>query len=587
MNSAAIERRADNGKESAMASQAELRTALRQPHAAQRIALGELLALEAQLSQTGIFKALTLQHDGRRDRIGKILIELGRVNERDVYSALGRQLGMPVVRLAEFDIDPQALMLLPQHVIRGLSVLPLMLDRDRLVVAVSEPADVEALSTLHVAARCPIELVLATPEDIRTAIATHCPAFEDVAVTEQSKERTAARQPAALTLEQIAVQAPVVRLVTNLLHDAVNRHASDVHIRPGESSAETFFRVDGSLISVRVFSKTLLPAIVARIKVLAGMDLAEHRVPQDGSIHMNVQSRPVDMRVSVIPTIHGESAVVRLLDPGVSLRRLESVGFGARDESRFRGLLNRNQGLVLVTGPTGSGKTTTLYAGLQELNTGEFQIITVEDPVEYRLDRVLQIQVQPAIDYSFATALRHILRHDPDVILIGEIRDLETARIAVESALTGHLVLSTLHANSAAQTITRLTEIGIDPYLVSATLSGVLAQRLVRRNCAACRQPEIVEPTLREALGVQPDEIFWRGAGCQECSGVGFRGRTAVYELLEMTPALRERVRAGASSDELQAVAEQEGMVRLTAQALALARSGATSLTEVYRARLE
>lgn len=587
MGGAAIERQADNGTECAIASQAELRTALRHPRAAQRVALGELLALETKLSETGIFKAIKLQHDGRRDRIGKLLVELGRVNEREVYAALGRQLGMPFVRLAEFDIEPQALMSLPQHIIRGLSVLPLMLDRDRLVVAVSEPADVEALSTLHVAARRPIELVLATPEEIRTAIATHCPAFEDIGVTEQPQEHAAARQQAALTLEQIADQAPVVRLVTNLLHDAVNRHASDVHIRPGESSAEAFFRVDGSLISVRVFSKALLPAIVARIKVLAGMDLAEHRVPQDGSIRMNVQGRPVDMRVSVIPTIHGESAVVRLLDPGVSLRRLESVGFGSRDESRFRGLLNRNQGLVLVTGPTGSGKTTTLYAGLQELNTGEFQIITVEDPVEYRLDRVLQIQVQPAIDYSFATALRHILRHDPDVILIGEIRDLETARIAVESALTGHLVLSTLHANSAAQTITRLAEIGIDPYLVSATLAGVLAQRLVRRNCTACRRPEVVEPAVREALGVQPDEVFWRGAGCEECSGVGYRGRTAVYELLEMTPALRERVRAGASSDELQAAAEKEGMVRLTAQALALARSGATSLTEVYRARLE
>lgn len=587
MSSATLARQADDEKECAVASQAELRAALRHPRAALRIALGELLALETQLSETGIFKALELQHGGRRDRIGKLLVEMGRVNEREVYSALGRQLGTPFVKLAEFDIDPQALMLLPQHVMRGLSVLPLMLDRDRLIVAVSEPADVEALSILHVAARCPVELVLATPEDIRTAIATHCPAFEDIAVAEQPKERAASRPQAALTLEQIAVQAPVVRLVTNLLHDAVNRHASDVHIRPGESSAETFFRVDGSLISVRVFAKTLLPAIVARIKVLAGMDLAEHRVPQDGSIRMNVQDRPVDMRVSVIPTIHGESAVVRLLDPGVSLRRLESVGFGSCDESRFRGLLNRNQGLVLVTGPTGSGKTTTLYAGLQELNTGEFQIITVEDPVEYRLDRVLQIQVQPAIDYSFATALRHILRHDPDVILIGEIRDLETARITVESALTGHLVLSTLHANSAVQTITRLTEIGIDPYLVSATLAGVLAQRLVRRNCTACRQPEVVEPAIREGLGVQPEEIFWRGVGCEECSGVGYRGRTAVYELLEMTPALRERVRAGACNDALQAVAEKEGMVRLTAQALALARSGATSLTEVYRARLE
>lgn len=240
-----------------------------------------------------------------------------------------------------------------------------------------------------------------------------------------------------------------------------------------------------------------------------------------------------------------------------------------------------------MTGPTGSGKTTTLYAGLQELNTGEFQIITVEDPVEYRLERVLQIQVQPAIDYGFATALRHILRHDPDVILIGEIRDRDTARIAVESALTGHLVLSTLHTNSAVQTIARLIEIGIEPYLVNSTLAGVLAQRLVRRNCKACRQPETVEPTVRATLGVSKEEPFWRGAGCDECAGTGYHGRMAVYELLEMSPALRERIHSSAGEDELQAVAESEGMVRLTTQALALARTGETSLLEVYRARLE
>jgi len=550
--------------------------------------LGELLASEGRVSETGIFKALALQRgQGYGERIGQLLLKNGRINERDLYAALGRQLGVPFVRLAEIDVDPQALMLLPPHIVRGLSALPLMLDRGRLIVAVSEPGDAHALSTLRVAAGCHIEIVLATPEDIRAAIAMHYPPFEDASLAEQSGQSShpkSALQPAP---EQIASAAPIVRLVANLLHDAVNRHASDVHVRPDDDSAQVLFRIDGSLTSVRVFAKTLLPAIMARIKVLGGMNLAEHRLPQDGAIHMTVHGRAVDMRVSVIPTIHGESAVVRLLDPSVSLRRLNSVGFSTHDEARFRALLDRNQGLVLVTGPTGSGKTTTLYAGLQELNTGEFQIITVEDPVEYRLHGALQIQVQPAIDYGFPTALRHILRHDPDVILIGEIRDRDTARIAVESALTGHLVLSTLHTNSAVQTITRLIEIGIEPYLVNATLAGVLAQRLVRRNCVACRKPEVVEPAIRAALGVSAAETFWRGGGCEECAGAGYRGRVAVYELLEMTPALRERIHAGAGDDELQSIAEREGMVRLTTQALALARTGETSLAEVYRARLE
>jgi type IV pilus assembly protein PilB len=569
-----------------ISSQAGLRAALRHPHNAERVPLGDLLRREALVTQTGVFKALALQHSGHRGRIGEILLEGGRVAERDVYATLAHQLGLPYVRLAEFDVDPQALMMLPQHVARSLSALPLMLDRGRLIVAVCEPGDTGALNALRFAASCPIETVLAAPEDIRAAIATHYPPFEDAALTEHSTGAPANQTtPAELTLT--GAEAPIVRLVTNLLHDAVDRHASDVHVRPGANSAEVLFRIDGSLVSVRTFAKALLPAVMARIKVLCGMNLAEHRLPQDGAMHMSVRGRAVDMRVSVMPTIHGESAVVRLLDPSISLRKLNGVGFSAHDESRFRALLNRNQGLVLVTGPTGSGKTTTLYAGLQELNTGEFQIITVENPVEYRLDGVLQIQVQPTIGYSFETALRHILRHDPDVILIGEIRDRDTARIAVESALTGHLVLSTLHTNSAVQAITRLVEIGVEPYLVNATLAGVLAQRLVRRNCPACRKLEIVESATRAALGIEESEAFWRGGGCDECSGTGYRGRVAVYELLEITPVLRERIHARAGDDELQALAEKEGMVRLTTQALALARSGETSLAEVYRARLE
>lgn len=288
-----------------------------------------------------------------------------------------------------------------------------------------------------------------------------------------------------------------------------------------------------------------------------------------------------------MPSIYGENVVIRVLDRSVGLRRIADIGFTPVDERRFRNLINRNQGLVLVTGPTGSGKTTTLYAAMQELNTGDDHILTVEDPVEYRLDGIVQTQVNPAIDYNFSNALRHILRHDPDVILIGEIRDVETARIAMESALTGHVVMSTLHTNSATQTITRLLQMGIDSYLVNATLAGVLAQRLVRRNCEHCRAPETVDTEIRDLLGVKRDEPFVRGKGCDECHGTGFRGRVAVYELLEMSPALRTLIRTSATDDELQSQAILGGMIPLTQQALALARTGQISLLEVFRARID
>jgi type IV pilus assembly protein PilB len=310
-------------------------------------------------------------------------------------------------------------------------------------------------------------------------------------------------------------------------------------------------------------------------------------MPQDGAIHFRSPAGQVDMRVSIMPSVFGENVVIRILDPRAGLRRLEDIGFSEADSRRFRGLINRNQGLVLVTGPTGCGKTTTLYAALQTLNTGESHILTVEDPVEYRLEGIVQTQVNPAIHLDFATILRSVLRHDPDVILVGEVRDAETAKIAVESALTGHLVLSTLHTNSAAQTVTRLVEIGILPYLVTATLAGVLAQRLVRRNCEHCKVVEEVSPEVRKALGVDPQETFWRAQGCSECSGTGTQGRIAVYELLEMSVELRRLVLAGASHDEIEARAVTEGMVRLTTQALGLARTGSISLAEVFRARLD
>lgn len=567
---------------------ARLRSELLATRLSVRRPIGEILTAAGCVHDTGVHRALVAREGHPGTRLGSVLVETGEIAEDELYCALSQQLGVVYVRLGDFDVDAAALTTLPADTARALRVLPLMFHDAQVVIATDDPADNDKLSQLRFRTDKPVEFVLASPADLATAIATHYPLIEDAALgLEVERILEQHIEPTETPVERLAQQKPIVRLVANLLLNAVQRRASDIHLHPREGGAEVRYRIDGSLVAVAEFNRALLPAVVARIKVLAAMDLAEHRLPQDGAIHLSTPLGPVDMRVSMMPSIRGENVVIRILDPKVGLRRLGEVGFSPADERRFRALIDRNQGLVLVTGPTGSGKTTTLYAALRDLNNGEYHILTVEDPIEYRLDGVVQIQVHAAINFGFAEALRHILRHDPDIILIGEIRDAETAKIAVESALTGHLVLSTLHTNSAAQTIARLVEIGIQPYLVNATLAGVLAQRLVRRNCEHCKISEQPSPAVREALHVGHEETFWRGSGCEKCFGTGYRGRIAVYELLEMSPEIRKLVHTGADYDQLEARAVEEGMVPLNVQALALARTGVISLSEAFRARLD
>jgi type IV pilus assembly protein PilB len=570
-------------------TQEALRAALAGAQSVHRASLGTLLVESGAVTAADVRQALQEQKRQPDKRLGDVLVASNRISEIDLYRALGEQMGVPFVLLGEFDVDPAAFALLSQDVARARRVLPLMLHNGKLVVATDDPADSETLATLRFRSQRPIEVVLATPSDLDMAIATHYAPFHDGALLAEAerigRSNTAAAN--AVSPEKMALEKPLVRLVSNLLLNAVQRRASDVHLRPREHMAEACYRIDGTLVRIGEFSKALVPAIVARIKVLASMDVAEHRLPQDGALRMETPHGVVDMRVSVMPAVFGENVVIRILDRSAALRRLGDVGFGERDEHRMRSLLDLNQGLVLVTGPTGCGKTTTLYAALAELNTGEYHIMTVEDPVEYRLDGLVQIAAQPAIGYGFPEALKHILRHDPDVILIGEIRDALTAKIAIESALTGHLVMSTLHTNSAVQSIARLLEIGIPGYLVNATLAGVLAQRLARRNCLACKATDEVPASVREMMGIAADEMFYRGRGCDACSGTGYHGRVATYELLIMTPAMRQLVRENATPDELQTQAIKDGMTALTDQALALARTGAISITEVLRVRLD
>lgn len=497
-------------------------------------------------------------------------------------------LDMPLVRLSQFDIAGNALENVPADFSRAHELIPLCLHRDRLVVAMAHPTDIETLNLLHFISNHLIEPVYAPVEEINLAISQfYSPADDDDVLRtlpSVSDEAAALSQQQA---QKLASDKPTVKLINNLILDAINRRASDIHLRPEEHCVDILFRIDGTLTRIRTLTKPMLSAAIARIKIIGGMNIAEHRLPQDGRARVKSGERLIDLRISIMPSIHGESAVIRILDTSAGLRSVADLGFTTQDANTFRHIMNRSSGLYLVTGPTGSGKSTTLYAALQEVIKRNINVITVEDPVEYHLAGVLQIQTHSAIGYTFARALRNILRHDPDAIMIGEIRDEETAKIAVESALTGHLVLSTLHTNSAASTITRLLEIGIPAYLLRSTLLGVLAQRLVRRNCPHCLVEAPVDEQMAEQLHVGPHEVFWRGEGCEQCNGTGYRGRIAVYEQLLIDNGLRDLITPDVSAGTIEAAATQHGMVPLTQQAMGLARQKVTSLDEVYRVRLE
>lgn len=503
---------------------------------------------------------------------------------------LALRLGLPFVDLREFDVDVHALSLVPEEFARTHRVLPLLFLHGRLVVAMGNPADPELLSMLHLVSGRSVDSVVAEDADLQGAIDRYYGVHEDSGTLDELEtvaQRELEHNLPVQEVERLGKEKPVVRLVNSILLDAIRRGASDIHLRPGEKKVELLLRQDGTLVHVRDLAKMLLPAVVARIKIIGRMNIAERRLPQDGRARMVERGTVVDMRISVIPTVDGESVVIRLLNASAGLRTIDELGFNPRDAEVFTDLLHKSYGMLLVTGPTGSGKSTTLYAALQEVKKQNVNIITIEDPVEYHVEDVQQIQVNTAPGFTFARALRNILRHDPDVVMVGEIRDQETAKIAVESALTGHLVLSTLHTNDAPTSVTRLIEMGVESFLVKSSLLGVLAQRLVRLNCPHCKAREPVDPLMRKALGVPNEETFHHATGCPECNQTGYHGRKAVYELLLLTPALRALLTPTVAADTLREQAVRDGMVPLTTNAVALARTGAISLAEAYRVRLE
>ncbi|HEY9036162.1 MAG TPA: GspE/PulE family protein [Pseudomonadales bacterium] len=568
----------------------ELKSFICQPGRQEYKPIGRLLIEESLITPEQLRAAHQRARNGRSGAdLINALKALGHVSDADIRQVMIRHLQLPWVKLRDFDVQPTIVNLLPVDVARQRHVMPLMECGQRLVVAMEDPFDNEALDVLHFVTGHPIEVAVASRGDIEYAIGKHYGSHDVADVMEEMASSGSATEPdvSAEDILRMGQERPIVRFVQNLIMDAIHARASDIHIRPREKTVDLYYRIDGSLVKIRSFDRALLPAVVSRIKIIGGMDIAEHRVPQDGRSKIRHDANTIDLRLSILPSIHGESVVIRILDTQAGLRTLDEIGFTGPDRDRFTDLLMHNNGMILVTGPTGSGKSTTLYAALQKLRASNVNIITVEDPVEYHVDGVVQIQVRNITGYTFARALRHILRHDPDVIMVGEIRDLETARMAVESSLTGHIVLSTLHTNSAAATITRLLEIGIEPYLVNTSLLGVLAQRLVRLNCAHCKEQEAVDPLVRKMMKVSEDEVFWKGKGCGLCHDTGYHGRRAVYELLSVTPVLRRSIVEGANVETIEQQAIADGMTPLTQCALDLARAGETSLEEVYRIRLQ
>jgi type IV pilus assembly protein PilB len=500
-----------------------------------------------------------------------------------------QRLTVPLLRLPDVSADPETAALLPPGQARRLRVVPLRSAHGLLAVAMEDPANSDALAAIQFVSSDTVVPLMATERGMRDAIARNYDHVEDRETARQlGVDASGAADPSEAEAQRLARERPVVRIVHGLIADAVARRASDIHLRPCAESTDVLYRIDDEMVPVRSLLRALHAAVVSRIKVLGAMNLAEHRRPQDGRTSFVLEDgTQVDLRISVLPAVFGESVVVRLLDTRESLWSLDQLGLEPDDRRRIDDVMSRSHGMFLATGPTGCGKSTTLYAMLLELRRERINILTIEDPVEFHIGDIQQMQVNRAAGFTFATAMRNFLRHDPDVIMVGEIRDRETADIAVESALTGHLLLSTLHTNTAATTITRLLDLGVEAYLLRASLLAVISQRLVRLTCPHCRAVEAVDPHVREALGVRLDEVFHHGLGCSQCEGLGVFRRQAVYELLVMSPQLRELVVPGAEADVIHRVAVEEGMRPLTEAAVTLARRGAISLAEVWRVRAD
>jgi type IV pilus assembly protein PilB len=555
--------------------------------------LGQLLLARGVVTSEQIDKALAEQKDkGHRKLLGELLVEMNYCTENQIASALAEAYGVPYAQVGPKICDPKVLEILPREFLEEHIVLPLFRVYDVLTVAVNEPTNVFLIDEIERISGCKVQVVCATTKDIKATLQTYLPAanvfvIDDIIDDEGLEDFTLIEKYTAdiSNLEEIAGQSPVVKLVNYLIYNAVRENASDIHIEPDDKKLRVRYRVDGKLYERVRPPHQMHSAIVSRIKIMAELDIAQRRLPQDGGIHVLLEGRPIDLRVSVMPSNFGEKVVIRIIDPQKVIFNLESLGFTYENLQLFRDKIQSPNGIVLVTGPTGSGKNTTLYAALSELNGEEVNICTVEDPVECNMAGINQFQVNASAGFEFSTALRSLLRQDPDIIMVGEIRDESTANIAVQAALTGHLVLSTLHTNDAPGAVTRLLDLNVAPYLVSASLIAVLAQRLVRKICPNCKaefDPPAPLKKVVKGLGGEASK-FYRGVGCKKCRNTGYAGRIAIHELLVPNEEILEMINNRTSLRKLRDKALQNGMVPLQVDGIEKVKAGIVSIEEVLR----
>ncbi len=546
--------------------------------------LGDILVENMLITQEQLSTALSLQRQTNK-KLGIILVDEGYVDEEQIIKILELQLGISHVKLDTYTIESSAPFLINERLARKHNLIPIRLDKNKIIVAMSDPLNIFAIDDVKVATGYTVEPVISSHREIVAAIDQY---YQKISAQKALEEFSENYNLDYVTeeddeLSEKIANAPVVKLVQAIIAHAAKLKASDIHIEPGEDRVRVRYRLDGELTEGIAPGRSSHAAIVTRIKIMGRMDIAEKRIPQDGRVEMELDGKQIDMRISSLPTVHGEKIVIRLLDRSGEVMSKDQLGFTPHNLEIFNKIIRNPHGIILVTGPTGSGKTTSLYAALSELNTVDKNIITIEDPVEYRLEGVNQSQVNVKAGLTFANGLRSVLRQDPDIIMVGEIRDPETAQIAVRAAITGHLVLSTVHTNDTGSTIARLVDMGIEPYLLSSSLVGIIAQRLVRKICINCKQPYPATILEAEALNVEPGTTLFRGEGCNLCNNTGHNGRMAIHELLPITKKIREAIETRQSTDVIKETALQQGMTTLRDNCVQLALQGIITTDELFR----
>lgn len=555
-----------------------------------KIRVGDLLVEAGAITQDQLDQALAKQkEDG--GRLGTVLQAMGFISKELLITVLTTQMGIEYMDVRSAQIDESVLNLVPDNLVSKYKAMPIGYKEDNpniLQVAMADPTDLIAIDDIAIASGLQVEPFLSFEDDLGAVIGKYYGSAQAMEAAELYKQEQAGQFQDEEEAESQAEidNSPIVLLVNQIIEGGVRQRASDIHIEPLEDKVRVRYRIDGALKQVMTYDSNILAGISARIKIIGGMDIAEKRKPQDGRITKIVDRKEYDVRVSILPTVYGEKTVMRLTSKDGLTKPKSSLGFSKEEEVVFDGILSNPHGIILVTGPTGSGKSTTLYTSLSELNTEDVNIITVEDPVEANINGINQVQVNVKAEMTFAAALRSILRQDPDIIMIGEIRDSETAQIAVQAAITGHLVVSTLHTNSAASTVTRVIDMGIEPYIIGDALVGVIAQRLVRRLCPSCKQPRLADEDEKIALGVKDaddDVVIYEPVGCPLCNNTGYSGRIGVYEMMPVTRELAAIIAHGAKADEIEKQALQEGMSTLKMSCARHVLNGITSLSEMRK----